>query len=319
MDEVLRRRLDEWTDEALITAEQADAILRHEAGSEGAGEPERRRTPLVAEVLGYLGGALVLIAGFVAVTEFWDDLSVAARLALVGVGGLAVLGTGWVLVGRDEPAMQRLGGFLWLLSVAAVAFWVAVAARDGLGWAAEPSATAASSGALVLAWPLWARHRGSLQLIAAFGATVATLVTALVQLGSDDEPTVGSAIALLGVAWLVLARRAVLGPRRTATVLGAAALVLGVQSATEQSAFIVVGVLVGVTVLAVAVVVDDVILLGAGVVAIFIFVPQLVFEWFGDTLGAPLTLLLCGLILLGVALGVARLRSAGAPHHPTTG
>ncbi len=36
------------------------------------------------------------------------------------------------------------------------------------------------------------------------------------------------------------------------------------------------------------------------------FIPQMVFEFFGDALGAPVALLLSGGLLLGVALWLAR-------------
>jgi len=51
------------------------------------------------------------------------------------------------------------------------------------------------------------------------------------------------------------------------------------------------------------------ILLGFGAAGIFIFVPQIIFEYFGDTIGVPLALFLTGVVLLGGALLVARLRT----------
>ena len=42
---------------------------------------------------------------------------------------------------------------------------------------------------------------------------------------------------------------------------------------------------------------------------IFVFVPQIIFEYFGDTIGVPLALFVTGVVLLGAALLVARLRT----------
>ncbi|MDR9452235.1 MAG: hypothetical protein RI637_13580, partial [Acidimicrobiia bacterium] len=50
-------------------------------------------------------------------------------------------------------------------------------------------------------------------------------------------------------------------------------------------------------------------LLGFGAGGIFIFVPQIIFEYFGDTIGVPLALFLTGVVLLGAALLIARLRT----------
>jgi hypothetical protein len=48
-----------------------------------------------------------------------------------------------------------------------------------------------------------------------------------------------------------------------------------------------------------------------GAFALFTSLPQLVTEWFGDSIGAPLALLVCGLVLVLVALRVATTRSRG--------
>ena len=49
-------------------------------------------------------------------------------------------------------------------------------------------------------------------------------------------------------------------------------------------------------------------LLLVGAAGLFISVPRLVFELFADTLGAPVTLLAVGLLLILLAVGLARVR-----------
>jgi hypothetical protein len=305
MGDDLARQLDEWVEHDLISRAQADAIRRHELAT----SDRRRGTPLIAEVLGYLGGALVLIAAITVVTQFWEDFAVAGRLAITAVGAVAVLAAGGLLVGRPEPALRRLGGFLWLLAVAATAFWMAVLTRDALDWDTDAAATASAVVSLAVAGFLWRLRPRALQQIAVFVAAIAAVVTTLELTEVDDETTVGLAVFALGVVWLVVGWRGLVPPRRTAEVLGCIGMLVGVQAAVDDPWAMALGVVVGVALLGVAVVADDAILLGFGVAGVFLFVPQLVFEWFADTLGTPITLLVCGLVLLGVAAIVARLRA----------
>ncbi len=48
-------------------------------------------------------------------------------------------------------------------------------------------------------------------------------------------------------------------------------------------------------------------LLGVGAVGIFVFVPQVVFQYFGDSLGAPVALLISGAVLIGGAVALSKL------------
>jgi hypothetical protein len=61
--------------------------------------------------------------------------------------------------------------------------------------------------------------------------------------------------------------------------------------------------------------------LGAG--GLFVLAPQVVFELFGDAIGAPATLLVVGLLLVLVAVGLARagkqVRRADATAGPSQG
>jgi di/tricarboxylate transporter len=48
--------------------------------------------------------------------------------------------------------------------------------------------------------------------------------------------------------------------------------------------------------------------LAVGAIGLFLAVPQLVIEWFGDAIGAPATLLLVGVLLVLLAVGLGRAR-----------
>src|SRR4029077_13690251 len=77
--------------------------------------------PLVAEALGYAGGALAIAAGIYLVRDLWPSPSTGAGLAfaaiacvVLGAGGAAVRMTG-------DPALRRLRSVLWLLSTVSLA------------------------------------------------------------------------------------------------------------------------------------------------------------------------------------------------------
>jgi hypothetical protein len=56
-------------------AAEADVRTRPQAiRSRRWQRPWARASPLVAEALGYLGGALAVVAGFVAVRQVWPDI-----------------------------------------------------------------------------------------------------------------------------------------------------------------------------------------------------------------------------------------------------
>ncbi|MDX1657582.1 MAG: hypothetical protein R3343_02065 [Nitriliruptorales bacterium] len=49
-------------------------------------------------------------------------------------------------------------------------------------------------------------------------------------------------------------------------------------------------------------------LLGLGTAGLFVYVPRIVFTWFGDTLGPPVALFVTGVILMSIALALTRLQ-----------
>jgi hypothetical protein len=55
------------------------------------------------------------------------------------------------------------------------------------------------------------------------------------------------------------------------------------------------------------------VLLGFGALAVFVYLLRLALQYLGETLGAPLALLVAGVVLLGVAVLTARLRHLTEP------
>jgi hypothetical protein len=94
-------------------------------------------------------------------------------------------------------------------------------------------------------------------------------------------------------------------------LLGTATVVVGSQivgAGDHRGAGLVLACVVAGLLVAVGVADSRPLFLGAGAVAVFITVPQVVVHFFGDTIGAPVALLLTGVALLATALALIRLR-----------
>ncbi|MEX0953218.1 MAG: DUF2157 domain-containing protein [Nitriliruptoraceae bacterium] len=324
----LRPRVDAWAAAGIITAEQADRIVAHEHATGGSAvdasappdsnavttpptAPMPARTTTGAEAIGYVGAALALGALSLLFGEVWNDLFDWARLALIATLTLAVVAGGWVLRG-SSPAMRRLVSVLWTAGVAGVAWFTATLASHVLDLDTAVVAVVAAAAAFVTAAVLYTRHTRALLQLALAVTLVVTLTTALNLPPMRPEPVwFGLVIAAVGVAWTIAAWGGALRPVMLAEIVGAGLVLVGAQVAsftTTRTAALAIGVLAAAAVVALAVRADQLHRLVVGALGLFVLVPQLVFEWFGDVIGGPATLLLVGVLLVLLAVGLGRAR-----------
>ncbi|WP_158228216.1 DUF2157 domain-containing protein [Pseudonocardia sp. MH-G8] len=298
----LRPTLERAVAEGIVTRAQAEAIAALEDGPHTAG-----RRAVAAEVLGYLGGALAVVAALLLGREVWQELGPAVRVLLLAVVTAAVLASGAVLGGRSGPA-GRLGGFLWAVAAPALAGTVGVAASDAFGVAFDVSAVLATGSALVLAAVLWWRRREVLQHVSTFAAATATLF-AVVGLVDDLYRSLGPLVWVLGLLWIAAAASGWARPAPAGWVLGALAVISGPLGAdTGRSAWAVVGVLSAAALVVLGVRGHRQWLLAIGTVGLFVAVPVAVAEIFDAELGPLLGLLVVGLVLVALAVVLTRLR-----------
>ena len=264
---------------------------------------------LAATALGYLGASVALVGGIVAVSREWSDMGIAARLAIAAGATFVVFAAGVLARRSGHPALRPLDGFLWFLSAAGAAFTAGLVGHDVLGLEARSFFLLGGLAAAAWALPLWRIRPGALLETAIVAGLATVLESALEHLpGPPDEfhglPMwgLGAVLALLGWGRLLLGRRGTFALAGVLLLLGAQVLSFGWRSAGLG-----LGIATAVALLAASVPLRSMVHLGFGAAGVLLFLPQIVFEYLSDTLGAPLALLLSGVALLAGAFLTARL------------
>jgi Predicted membrane protein (DUF2157) len=303
----LDRKLERWTDAGLITADQARAIRAAENRAVNAS----RAIPALAEVLAYVGAILALSAVAFIASRVWSDLSVGAQLGVIALSTAALWAGGWWLRGSRDPVRQRLVSVLWFLSA------------GGSGWLADVVATDLwdlenGYGLIVglamsfYAGLLYRDRRTSLQQIAVAGG-VGFVCGGLSDLAGGAD-WFGLLLWGAGAGWIALTRLGLLTPRYTGFALGAVG-VLGGSQAVAIEFFenpngwgLAIGLISATVLLYLSVSFAEVVLLGFGIVGLFIFLVQVIGEYLADSIGGPLAVMAAGIALLLLALVAVRLR-----------
>ena len=310
------RRLRDWFGSGLLGEQQVERILAHERAA-AQRDPQGASRGWQAEIVGYVGGAFALGAALLLLAEFYSDLLPVARAVLAGLVMLAGLAAGAALVGSSWTALRRLTGVLWTGSLAATAWTAGVIAGELVRVDSSWLATAVGAPTLLVGTLLlsWGRHE--LVQLATLAALIATTVGVLTGTAvlPPEQLAVGTLLLGLGLSWGLAGAGGWLGPRWTAEIAGGLVALVGTQviaTGDRRVIGLVLGLVLASAAVALAVPTARPRLLGLGAVALFILVPQLVFELFAETLGAPATLLAVGLALILLAVGLGRVRSVTA-------
>lgn len=317
-----RQDLERWVDAGLLHPEQAEAIVVYESTRVDAPHHDRGVPPLprprpprrsrAAEAVGYVGAALAVGAVGLLLTETWDQLRHGGRLALAGLLAVALAGAGFALSRQDRAPLERLTSVLLTGAAGAVAWLVGMVAAVDLGADAAEVGLAAGGAALVFAAPLYRWRRRALPQATVLASVVVVAVAALaVPTLSPEGLWFGLVLWTIGVAWVLAAEGGWLPPSWVAGVLGGVTALVGIQVASfgdGRAPLLGLGVVTAAAAVAIAVISDAPQHLAVGAIGLFVLVPQLVFELFGDAIGAPATLLVVGLLLVLLAVGIGRAR-----------
>lgn len=304
--------LQRWQDDRIVTPEQA-ALMAASAGPVvSVGQLQHsvhpQRGSLVVEGLGYLGGAIVVVATMLIASWYWDDLATGWRLAMVGGVTVALLAAGALLPLGADGAGGRLRAVLWFASAAACAGFLAVLAVDALDLGNRNSMLLIASGTAAYAFLPWLASRAVLQQLALLGAIAATAAATVNKLDvSPDAPGLGA--WGVGLVWALLGWGGVVAHTRFALALGSATAIAGAMLTAGTDIGTALTLVTVVAVLGAAVALRDLLLLGVAMVGLLINVPAAMTRWFPDSLAAVYGLLAAGLALVLVAVWVARRRT----------
>lgn len=306
----LEQELSRWVALGLITDEQAARIRAVERGESAAVPPGEPGPSLVGEALGYVGGALVVVASLLLVGRFWDDLGQGVRLALVGSAAALLVGVGLAVPAVPGTPGARLRSAVWALSTGAWTGFLALLLFDVLGWEDERAAFTMLSLGSAQAAVLWWVARAPVQQAVLFVGLCAAAAWGVVLVTPDDSQwggLAGVAVVAVSAAWIWLGTVGRLGPRELTEVLAAAGAVVGavVTQASEDWGRVV-AVLVVAGVIGLAVRLNRLPLLGVATLGLFLVVPNAVDAWFPGDVAAPLTLLVSGAALVLLALRAVR-------------
>ncbi len=330
-DADLRGHLDQWVAEGLIDADQAARIEAAEhARSEHAGPEQARaelappgterpapiapparpsRASLVVEALGYAGAILAVIAGFLIVRELWPSVPTSAELAFAAAASVALGIAGATLLGRSDPAMQRLQQVLWLLCTATVAAFTGVLAAQVWRFGPASVALVAAAAATACGAAFWLRTRAALQHVALFASTAVLTGTAIYRMApSTGSWGPGRGVWVLAILWALAVTRGYLPPRVAGQFVAGVGVLVGAQLTMQVAAghvlaaATVAGLLVG------GVLLRQVWLVVLGTVGVLIVVPQTATRYLPQSVGAPLAIFVTGLVLVAAAVWLARRR-----------
>ncbi|CAM05964.1 hypothetical protein A8924_7159 [Saccharopolyspora erythraea NRRL 2338] len=307
-----RARLERLADRGVLTREQVAAVLEELDSPRAA--PESTGSGLW-EVLGYIGGALVLGGASLLVGMSWEDLTRPARVGLLVAATLALAAAGLVIAGGPrgarafaaQPASPRgrIVGVLFALGACTAALAV------GSGVDAYESLAATATGLLV-ALLGYAVVRGLPLLVVAVGFSVGVVVSAGEEWFSESTPLMTTALVALGAVWTALAATGALRHRQTALGAGVVIALAGSQyPLTSEQPWWGYGLtlLIALGCFAAYLAERAAVLLVLGVVGVTVSVPEAVWDWTGGALSGPLVVLLVGVVFLaagGIGLRLRR-------------
>lgn len=303
--------LDRWVAAGVITPAQAARMLADVAAhppSMPAGVERQRQTSLAIEALGYLGSALIVVASLLLASQYWNDLSTAGHLIVVGAAAVTLLLAGFAVPKRLGPAGLRMHAVLWLGATVTTAGFLGLLGREVLEWYDEDLALLVFAGSAALASVLWWRLPTSLQQAALVVGLAGFAGAAAAQLHAAEAELPGLAVWGVGAIWFLLGWGGVVRPRSAALLFGGIGLIVGAGMTMPADGGIVLALATAAALVSLAVLARDLLVLALGGWGAVQFLPIAVNEWFPGELAAAIALLAAGGLLVAVAIWIARRR-----------
>lgn len=272
----------------------------------------------------YLGVAVLAVGVFALVAQGWSDLGSAARLIVVGVPALVMLGAGALMRAATEPGIRRGGQLAWFATVPLLAGALAVylVEYEPAGFTTDDDRAILLTVALfafALALLLWAAMPSVLQVVALGGATYFLSMAIGAWPDEFSSSLAGITMVVAAAAALALAESNILAPRDAARLIFGLVAAFGAYvpgfreggTPWELFAFIVAVALLGLGIRR-----SSFLYVLSGVGLLFLALVRTIFQNFSDQVGAPVALIISGALLIAAVLLLARLAPrlrGGAP------
>jgi hypothetical protein len=318
------RVVDALVSEGLLEPANRDRsrdVVARSLDVDGAGTTQAESGfPKLVEVVAYLGGALVLAAGFLFLIQTWDDLSDTGQVIALLIVALVLGAAGWGAADRVESVTavrRRLSGTLLTGSALAAGLAVGVAIDASTDLKFDDVAWPVIGGGLVTMLGSALGYRLSstaLGLVGMLGGTLFAAVSLADQGHGDEAAWVGLTFVAVSIVWLALTEAGAFAERTIACALGVSAALFGAQFVllsgddlnwlgyTLTTVVAVVGVCLYLTRL-------DWPYLAAAVIAVTLVVPEAVSDWTDGSLGVVGGVLVAGITLLAASFAGYRLRA----------
>ncbi|WP_149359616.1 hypothetical protein [Lolliginicoccus suaedae] len=303
-------RLQELVDSGVLQEDQRDAVVEALVAAHRE-EREHSVRRVLAEVAGYIGGALVVAGAVLLLGLAWDELSRGARALILGITSLVLISAAVGFAGglRALPsdggsARERLGAVLFAGASVTIAF------ASGTFVTSEAAMWAGLTG-LVVAVCAYVAMPALVTLAACAVMGVVAVVGTLGELNIGEE-FLAVGLVILGIGWLVLATRSVVAPAWAGYLVGVVIAVIGSQialSADSEAWAYSLAAVVAVACFVMFVATRSPILVLGGVIASALAVSEAVWHWTGGAIGGAAAVLIAGAVLLvGSAIGLYRAR-----------
>jgi hypothetical protein len=285
----------------------------------------------LGEIAGYLGASFVVGATLLFLSDEWEALGRAGRVAILAAMAAVLLAAGvavrwraaapaarWWQPRAADSGRRRLSSTL--LTGAAVATGIAVYASFDTSTEPftppvhAPLVASAAGLAMVIVGYLLARSALG-QLVAAVGA-YATLASLLPVLHLDEMAVLGAGVLALGAAWTSLAWRGLVAERRFALAiavtfgLAGAQLVVAGDTGNQNYLGYALTAIVAAACFAAYARTRDWVVLAGGVIGATLVVPEFLYDVTGGSLSASGVMLVAGVTLLAGSMVGLRIRNA---------
>ncbi len=304
----LNDQLRGWREAGIITDDQASAIAAFERKSTDHG-----RGILLAEALGYVGAAIAVAAVWILLASRWDSFNFGGRVALVGLLTAIVAGAGLSLAGSTSAPIRRLVSLLLTSAIGGVTWIVGIVVYDAVSWSSTIGIIVVGVTILVLATFLYLWRNRALPQVAMLAGALLIVAGCFTGTGLHDAGTWGALTSwAVGLAWALLGLGGWLRPAAVAVSFGTSTALVSAQVASFggfRLVMLIVALATAGAVLGRGVVRAEAYLVTIGSIGVLVFLPQLVVHLFGNAIGALVTMLVVGLLLVVVSVRLARARS----------